>query len=178
MVNNVGSLKAFSPTANLNLDFIPTTAGTANQVLSRDSKYNPSNPNTHKLVWTDPGAGFVTNPLSTDLNANFKNIVQVDLLMTKGIQLMQSHLGLGMINCVDGLFQVPILWLFATNGNGPFYRCFNTEFITPKDSKGLTIDSKDTGGDDSQITIRTPILTINNSTNLAPTAISITGNIK
>jgi hypothetical protein len=177
VISNVGSLTAFSPLANLHLDFIPTTAGTANQVLARDSNYNPSHPYTHKLVWADPAAGFVSNPLTTDLNANFKNITLVDTLIVKGITLMQSQLGLGMINCADGLFPVPILWLFATNGNGPFYKCFNTEFITPKDSKGLTIDSKDTSGDDSKIIIRTPILTINNSTNLAPTAISITGNI-
>ena len=177
VISNVGSLTAYSPTANVNLDFIPATSGTANQVLSRDSKYNPNNPNTHKLVWADPGSGFITNPLSTDLNANFKNIMQVDTLVVKAITLMQSQLGLGLITCSDGLFQVPIIWLLAANGNGPFYRCFNTEFITPRDSKGLTIDSKDTSGVDSKITISTPILNINNSTNLTPTAIGITGNI-
>lgn len=132
-IKQVGSLKAYAPTTTLNLDFIPTSSGTANQVLSRDSKYNPSLPYTHKLVWADPASGFVTNPLTADLNANLKNISLVDKLSLTS--------------------------------------------ITPTDSKGITIDSKYTGGFDSKITISTPILNINNSTNLSPTAIGLTGNI-
>ena len=133
VISNVGSLTAYSPTAHLNLDFIPTTAGTANQVLSRDSKYNPSNPNTHKLVWADPGSGFVTNPLSIDLSGDFKNINLVNTIKARELK--------------------------------------------PSDNNGLVIDSKTPTNVDSKITISTPTLTINNSTNLAPTAIGITGNI-
>ena len=74
-INNVSGLTCYtsSPTpVNLNLDIIPSTEGTAGQVLTRNPAFNPANPLTHKLVWTTPSTGNVTNPLSDNLNcANY-----------------------------------------------------------------------------------------------------------
>ena len=73
-INNVSGLTCYtsSPSpVNLNLDIIPSTEGTAGQVLTRNPAFNPANPLTHKLVWTTPATG-VTNPLSDNLNcANY-----------------------------------------------------------------------------------------------------------
>ena len=74
-INNISGLTCYtsSPTpVNLNLDIIPSTEGTAGQVLTRNPAFNPANPLTHKLVWTTPSTGNVTNPLSDNLNcANY-----------------------------------------------------------------------------------------------------------
>ena len=74
-INNVSGLTCYtsSPSpVNLNLDIIPSTEGTAGQVLTRNPAFNPANPLTHKLVWTTPSTGNVTNPLSDNLNcANY-----------------------------------------------------------------------------------------------------------
>ena len=74
-INNVSGLTCYTslPTpVNLNLDIIPSTEGTAGQVLTRNPAFNPANPLTHKLVWTTPSTGNVTNPLSDNLNcANY-----------------------------------------------------------------------------------------------------------
>ena len=74
-INNISGLTCYtsSPTpVNLNLDIIPSTEGTAGQVLTRNPAFNPANPLTHKLVWTTPATGNVTNPLSDNLNcANY-----------------------------------------------------------------------------------------------------------
>ena len=74
-INNISGLTCYtsSPTpVNLNLDIIPSTEGTAGQVLTRNPAFNPANPLTHKLVWTTLSTGNVTNPLSDNLNcANY-----------------------------------------------------------------------------------------------------------
>ena len=74
-INNVSGLTCYtsSPSpVNLNLDIIPSTEGTAGQVLTRNPAFNPANPLTHKLVWTTLSTGNVTNPLSDNLNcANY-----------------------------------------------------------------------------------------------------------
>ena len=74
-INNVSGLTCYtsSPSpVNLNLDIIPSTEGTAGQVLTRNPAFNPANPLTHKLVWTTLSTGNVTKPLSDNLNcANY-----------------------------------------------------------------------------------------------------------
>ena len=61
----------------------------------------------------------------------------------------------------------------------PFYQTFNTDYITPATNLGITIDSKAPDGiTDSKITLSAPNIILNNSTNLAPSLVTITGDIQ
>jgi len=172
------SLIAAHNESGLGLDMIPATVGLPGQVLARDPAYNPNDPNTYKLVWVNQSSGGgVTNPMSANLLANDFNIYQANILEGKNILVMA---GGGGIACNAGGSSVPVTWLLAIKkSTSPFYQTFNTDYITPQTIAGVTIDSKwEDGTTDTQISLQTPTLNINNSTNLSPTNISITGNIQ
>jgi hypothetical protein len=165
-----------TPSVDLKLDMIPATQGTANQVLARDPAFNPANSATHKLVWRTVSGG-VTNPLTSDIQGAQYSMFDMKTLECKNVNIMTSGGGL---SCVNGAFQVPITWGLALKLSAdPFYRTFNTDYITPATSAGVTIDSKlQDGKTDSKITLSSPSIIINNSTNPTPSAIQINGNIQ
>jgi hypothetical protein len=163
------------PSVDLKLDLIPATQGTANQVLARDPAFNPSNSSTYKLVWQTISG--VTNPLSSDIQGAQYSMFDMKTLECKNINIMTGGGGLSSMN---GALQVPITWGLALKlSSDPFYRTFNTDYITPASSAGVTIDSKlQDGKTDSKITLSSPSIIINNSTNPTPSAIEINGNIQ
>lgn len=175
---NVDRLTTTHAGVSINLDLVPATEGTAGQVLARDPAFDPLNFNTHKLVWANQSAGGgVTNPMTANLQANEFSIFNAQTLESKSINIMTSGGGL---SCANGTFAVPITWGLAQKLSlAPFYQTFNTDYITPATSAGLTLDSKAPDGiTDSKITLSAPTININNSTNLAPSNISITGNLQ
>jgi len=175
----VQSLIASTGSAVLNLDMIPATQGTAGQVLARDPAFNPANPATHKLVWQTPsgGGGGVTNPMTANLQGAGYSIYNANVVESKSINIMTGGGGIG---CNSGGFAVPIVWGLALKiSTAPFYQTFNTDYITPATNLGITIDSKAPDGiTDSKITLSAPNIILNNSTNLAPSLVSITGNLQ
>jgi hypothetical protein len=176
---NVGGLTTSHAGVTLNLDLVPATEGKASQVLARDPAYNPANPATHKLVWQTPsgGGGGITNPLTSDLQGAGFSIYNTNVVESKNINLMIGGSGISRAN---GSLALPIFWGLAQKLTlAPFYQTFNTDYITPASNLGITIDSKAPDGiTDTKITLSTPTLNINNSTNLAPTQINITGNLQ
>jgi hypothetical protein len=163
------------PSVDLKLDLIPATQGTANQVLARDPSFDPSNSSTYKLVWQTISG--VTNPLTSDIQGAQYSMFDMKTLECKNINIMTGGGGLSSMN---GALQVPITWGLALKlSSDPFYRTFNTDYITPASSAGVTIDSKlQDGKTDSKITLSSPSIIINNSTNPTPSAIEINGNIQ
>jgi len=157
---------------DLKLDLIPDTIGSANQVLGRDPLFNPAGLNT-KTVWLD----VPLNPLKSNLQSAQFSIFDANILECKTLNIL---LGGGGISCNSGGFQIPITWgLALKKSTDPFYKTFNTDYITPATNLGLTIDSKlQDGITDSKITLSAPNIVLNNSTNIAPSLISITGNLQ
>lgn len=175
---NVDRLTTTHAGVSINLDLVPATEGKAGQVLARDPSFDPLNFNTHKLVWANQSAGGgVTNPMTANLQANEFSIFNAQTLESKSINIMASGGGLA---CANGTFAIPITWGLAKKLSlAPFYQTFNTDYITPATSAGLTLDSKAPDGiTDSKITLSAPTININNSTNLAPSNINITGNLQ
>ena len=175
---NVERLSASHASVNLNLDMIPATEGKAGQILARDPAFVPGNFATHKLVWTNQSAGGgVTNPMTANLQAAQFSIFDANLVECRGINIMASSSGIG---SNSGGFAVPIYWGLALKVLGaPFYQTFNTDYITPASNLGIVIDSKAPDGiTDSKITLSAPNIILNNSTNLAPSLVSITGDIQ
>ena len=176
---NVDRITTSHAGVSINLDLVPATEGKASQVLARDPSFDPLNFNTHKLVWQTPsgGGGGVTNPMTANLQANEYNIYNANIVECKNINIMAGGSGL---SCVNGSFAVPITWGLALKlSTSPFYQTFNTDYITPATNAGLTLDSKlQDGITDSKITLSSPTININNSTNLAPSNINITGNLQ
>ena len=175
---NVERLTASHASVNLHLDMIPATEGKASQVLARDPAYDPLNFNTHKLVWQTPsgGGGGVTNPMTANLQAAQFSIYDSNIVECKNINIITG----GGIASNSGGFAVPITWLLAIKkSTSPFYQTFNTDYITPATNLGITIDSKAPDGiTDSKITLSAPNIILNNSTNLEPSLVSITGNLQ
>jgi len=174
---NVERLTASHASVTLNLDMIPMTEGKAGQILARDPSYTPGNFSTHKLVWTNPASGTVTNPMTVSLEAGTFSIYNANIVECKNVNILASGSGL---SCADGTFAVPITWGLAQKLTlDPFYRTFNTDYITPATNLGITIDSKAPDGiTDSKITLSAPNIIFNNSTNLAPSLVTITGNLQ
>ena len=165
-----------TPSADLFLDLIPATVGSANQVLARDPAFTGGT-NNNKLVWQTPATGGITNPLTANIQGAQYNMYDMNTLESKAINIMASGGGL---SCMNGALQVPITWGIALKLSAdPFYRTFNTDYITPATGAGVTIDSKlQDGKTDSRITLSSPSIVINNSTNPTPSAIEIKGNIQ
>lgn len=174
---NVERLTASHASVSLNLDMIPATEGKAGQILARNPAFVPGNFATHKLVWTNQASGGITNPLTSDLQAAQFSIFDANIVECKNINIMASGSGLA---CVNGTFAVPITWGLAQKLTlAPFYQTFNTDYITPATNLGITIDSKAPDGiTDSKITLSAPNIILNNSTNLAPSLVTITGDIQ
>ena len=175
---NVDRLTTTHAGVSINLDLVPATEGKAGQVLARDPAFDPLNFATHKLVWANQSAGGgVTNPMTANLQAAQYSIFDAQTLESKNFNVMASGSGL---SCANGSFAVPITWGLAQKLSlAPFYQTFNTDYITPATSAGLTLDSKAPDGiTDSKITLSAPTININNSTNLAPSNINITGNLQ
>jgi hypothetical protein len=174
---NVERITASHATVNLNLDMIPATEGKAGQILARDPAFDPSLSGTHKLVWTNPASGTVTNPMTVSLEAATFSIYNANIVECKTINLMIGGTG---ISCVNGALALPITWgLALKQSTAPFYQTFNTDYITAATNLGITIDSKAPDGiTDSKITLSAPNIILNNSTNLAPSLVSITGNLQ
>ena len=176
---NVERLTTTHASVSLNLDMIPATEGKASQVLARDPAFDPLNFNTHKLVWQTPsgGGGSVTNPLTANLQGAGYSIFNTNTIECKDVNIMASGAGIGSNN---GTFAVPITWGLAKKASlAPFYQTFNTDYITPATNLGLIIDSKAPDGiTDSKITLSAPNIILNNSTNLAPSLVTITGDIQ
>ena len=174
---NVERLTASHASVTLNLDMIPMTEGKAGQVLARNPAYDPLNFSTHKLVWTNQASGTVTNPMTVSLEAGTFSIYNANIVECKNVNILASGSGL---SCADGTFAVPITWGLARKLTlDPFYRTFNTDYITPATNLGITIDSKAPDGiTDSKITLSAPNIIFNNSTNLAPSLVTITGNLQ
>lgn len=161
-----------STSVDLKLDLIPDTIGSANQVLGRNPLFNPAGLNT-KAVWLD----VPLNPLKSNLQSAQFSIFDANTLECKTLNIL---LGGGGISCNNGGFQIPITWgLALKKSTDPFYKTFNTDYITPATNLGLTIDSKlQDGITDSKITLSAPNIVLNNSINVAPSLISITGNLQ
>lgn len=174
---NVERLTASHSSVSINLDMIPATEGKAGQILARDPAFVPGNFATHKLVWTNPASGTVTNPMTVNLQSAQFSIFDAFNVESKNFTVMASGSGL---SCANGTFAVPITWGLAKKLSlAPFYQTFNTDYITPETNAGLTLDSKlQDGATDSKITMSAPTININNSTNLAPSNINITGNLQ
>ena len=86
------------PSVYLNLDLVPLTQGTANQVLARDPSFNPANPATHKLVWQTPAGGSgVTNPMTSDLGGGGYTITNLSSLTTTELKVASINLASGTI---------------------------------------------------------------------------------
>ena len=62
-----------SPSADLKLDLVPATVGTANQVLARDPNFNPAGSGNTKTVWLDA----VLNPMTANLDVNGYSLTNV-----------------------------------------------------------------------------------------------------
>jgi hypothetical protein len=62
-----------SPSADLKLDLVPATVGTANQVLARDPAFDPAGSGNTKTVWLDA----VLNPMTSNLNVNGYSLTNV-----------------------------------------------------------------------------------------------------
>lgn len=175
---NVDRITTSHAGVSINLDLVPATEGKAGQVLARDPSFDPLNINTHKLVWANQsGGGGVTNPMTANLQAAQFSIFDAFNVESKNFTVMASGSGL---SCANGTFAVPITWGLAKKLSlAPFYQTFNTDYITPETNAGLTLDSKlQDGATDSKITMSAPTININNSTNLAPSNINITGNLQ
>jgi len=175
---NVERLTGSHASVNLNLDLIPATEGKAGQVLARDPAFDPANPATRKLVWTNQSSGGgITNPLTANLQGAGYSIFDTNIIESKSINIMLSGGGLA---CANGAFAVPITWGLAQKLSlAPFYQTFNTDYITPATNLGIVIDSKAPDGiTDSKITLSAPNIILNNSTNLTPSLVSITGNLQ
>jgi hypothetical protein len=176
---NVERLTGSHASVNLHLDMIPATEGKASQVLARDPAYDPLNFGTHKLVWQTPsgGGGGVTNPMTANLQAAQFSIYDAKVVECKTINIMVGGSGIG---CNNGGFALPVAWMLAIKlSTAPFYQTFNTDYITAATNLGITIDSKAPDGiTDSKITLSAPNIILNNSTNLEPSLVSITGNLQ
>jgi hypothetical protein len=175
---NVERITTSHAGVSINLDLVPATEGKAGQVLARDPSFDPLNFNTHKLVWANQSAGGgVTNPMTANLQAAQYSILDAQTLESKNINIITGGSGLA---CANGSFAVPITWGLAQKLSlAPFYQTFNTDYITPATNLGIVIDSKAPDGiTDSKITLSAPTININNSTNLAPSNINITGNLQ
>ena len=174
---NVDRLTTSHAGVTLNLDLVPMTEGKAGQILARDPSYTPGNFATHKLVWVNQASGGITNPLTSDLQGAGFSIYNTNVVECKNINLMIGGSGISRAN---GSLALPIFWGLAQKLTlAPFYQTFNTDYITPASNLGITIDSKAPDGiTDTKITLSTPTLNINNSTNLAPTQINMTGNLQ
>jgi hypothetical protein len=174
---NVERLTASHASVTLNLDMIPMTEGKAGQILARNPSYTPGNFSTHKLVWTNPASGTVTNPMTVSLEAGTFSIYNANIVECKSINILAGGGGIG---SNSGGFAVPIAWgLAVKQSTAPFYQTFNTDYITPATNLGITIDSKAPDGiTDSKITLSAPNIIFNNSTNLAPSLVTITGNLQ
>lgn len=174
---NVGSLTTSNGNVSLNLDLVPATEGKAGQILARDPSYTPGNPNTHKLVWTNQASGGITNPLTANLQGAGYSIYNTSVVESKNVNIIASGTGL---TCANGSLALPIFWGLAQKLSlAPFYQTFNTDYITPATNLGITIDSKAPDGiTDSKITLSAPNIILNNSTNLAPSLVTITGNLQ
>lgn len=86
------------PPVSLNLDLVPLTEGTANQVLARDPAFNPANPATYKLVWQTPSAGSgVTNPMTSNLGGGGYTITNLSSLTTTELKVASINLASGSI---------------------------------------------------------------------------------
>jgi hypothetical protein len=86
------------PSVDLKLDLIPSTQGTANQVLARDPAFNPSNPATHKLVWQTPAGGSgVTNPMTANLDGGNYTITNLSSLTSTELKTTSIALSSGTI---------------------------------------------------------------------------------
>lgn len=99
---NVSGLTAYNnvspPGFGLNLDLIPLTEGTANQVLARDPAFNPANPATYKLVWQTPASGGgVTNPMTSNLGGGGYTITNLSSLTTTELKVSSINLASGTI---------------------------------------------------------------------------------
>ena len=175
---NVERLTGSHASVSLNLDMIPATEGKAGQVLARDPAFDPLNFATHKLVWSNQSAGGgVTNPMTANLQAAQFSIFDANIVESKNVNIITGGSGL---SCANGSFAVLITWGLAQKlALAPFYQTFNTDYITPATNLGITIDSKAPDGiTDSKITLSAPNIILNNSTNLAPSLITITGNLQ
>lgn len=174
---NVERLTTSHASVSLNLDMIPATEGNPGQILARNPSYTPGNFATHKLVWTNPASGTVTNPMTVSLEAGTFSIYNANIVECKNVNIIVGGSGL---SCGNALFPVPITWGLAQKlTTDPFYKTFNTDYITPATNLGLTIDSKAPDGiTDSKITLSAPNIIFNNSTNLAPSLVTITGDIQ
>ena len=138
---NVDRLTTTHSGVSINLDLVPATEGKAGQVLARDPAFDPLNFATHKLVWANQSAGGgVTNPMTANLQAAQYSIFDAQTLESKNFNVMASGSGL---SCANGTFAIPITWGLAQKLSlAPFYQTFNTDYITPATSAGLTLDSK------------------------------------
>jgi hypothetical protein len=175
---NVERITTTHAGVNLNLDLVPATEGKASQVLARNPAYDPLNIATHKLVWQTPsGGGGITNPMTANLQAAQFNIYDSNTVECRDINIMVGGAGLA---CANAIFPIPITWgLALKKSTSPFYQTFNTDYITPATNLGITIDSKAPDGiTDSKITLSAPNIILNNSTNLAPSLVTITGNLQ
>jgi len=176
---NVDRITTSHAGVSINLDLVPATEGKASQVLARDPAFDPLNFATHKLVWQTPsgGGGGITNPLTANLQGAGYNIYNTGIVESKEINIMATGAGIG---CAGGSFAVPINWMLAKKMSlAPFYQTFNTDYITAATNLGIVIDSKAPDGiTDSKITLSAPNIILNNSTNLTPSLVSITGNLQ
>jgi hypothetical protein len=96
---NVERITASHASVMLNLDMIPATQGTANQVLARDPAFNPANPATHKLVWQTPsgGGGGVQNPMIANLDGGNYTITNLSSLTSTELKTTSIALSSGTI---------------------------------------------------------------------------------
>jgi hypothetical protein len=95
---NVERITASHASVMLNLDMIPATQGTANQVLARDPAFNPANPATHKLVWqTVSGGGGVQNPMTANLDGGNFTITNLSSLTSTELKTTSIALSSGTI---------------------------------------------------------------------------------
>lgn len=95
-VYNVKEITGLSPEGTwLSLDLIPATAGASNQILARHPDFT-TDPNTYKkLIWVDPPTGGgVSNPLTSELDCNFNNLVNIDIMQATSIVLPVANSGL------------------------------------------------------------------------------------
>jgi phage antirepressor YoqD-like protein len=86
-VDKITCLTTATPSVDLKLDLIPSSQGTANQVLSRSPLFDPANSSTYKLVWQTiaGGGGGVQNPMSVDLDGGNFSINNVESITSNYI---------------------------------------------------------------------------------------------
>ena len=97
---NVERITASHASVMLNLDMIPATQGTANQVLARDPAFDPANPATHKLVWRNHGGGGgggVQNPMTSNLDGGGYTITNLSSLTSTELKTTSIALSSGTI---------------------------------------------------------------------------------